>query len=580
MTITMALSLVLPFTASAEVDETLGSLTIMKYEMPTDSGKVPMADFDGGGHNQTTPTIEDEDKGNYIPEDATPVEGVEYTIKRVESFDGKNWEEITGETEIKGTTNSEGKIVFSDLPLGRYEVQETDAPDSVIMNTDKFHVDIPMTYNEGKDLAYDVTIYPKNETVMGDVQLSKKTEDGTTALGNVKFGLYEEDGTQVGEDLVTDTDGLISVEGLTVGKYYFQELETTGNHALNNTKINFEVKKTGDGREAVTEIVFEEVDRFTVKGEPEDYFGEIVATNHVVPEVEKDVEGKQEHNVDRTVAYDYNITLTAPKNITEYTALGFHDVLDDRLEYVADSWTVTGADADNITFTQDGQELKWDIKDLSALKDGQEIKVTFQAKIKADANLAEGEAGIPNQASISFDNGRGETLEKGEKPTDEVIVTPNDGGLGITKVDKDSEEVLAGAEFKLTHDKAGEEIVETEGTTILVNGEVYGGALENLTTGVDGKITITGLTPKTYYLHETKAPTFVNEDGETVSYRLLTKPFEVEVANSADNTELTVENAKSGFNLPATGGIGALVVVSIATGLVIKGRKKSEEDIA
>lgn len=569
MTITMALSLVLPFTASAEIShQDTGSLTIMKYERDPALG-IPVADFEGG--TQTTPTVDDD----FESDGQTPVEGVDYTIKRVESFDGKNWVEVTGETSIVKTTNAEGKIVFDNLPLGRYEVTETGAPDSVIMNTDTFHVDIPMTYNDGKDLAYDVTIYPKNETVMGDVRLSKKTEDGTTALGNVKFGLYEEDGTQVGEDLVTDTEGLILVEGLTVGKYYFQELETTGNHALNNTKINFEVKKTGDGHEAFTEIVFETVDRFTIKGKTENYFGEVIATNHVVPEIEKDVEGKVSHKADREEEFNYNITIKTPKNITEYTKLGVFDILDERLTYTGD-WSVVGTEKNNIDFAQVGQKLTWSVKDLSALTDSEDIVITFSAKINADAELD----AIPNTASIDFNNGRGEFTEEGDEPTTpEVFVTPKDGGLGITKVDKADESTLGGAVFKLTTDKEGNDVVDATGTTIKVNGTLHEGLLEDLVTGEDGTITITGMTPKTYYLHETKAPTYV-VDGETVSYRLLTKPFEVVVEDSVENTELTVENAKSGFNLPATGGIGALVVVSIATGLVIKGRKKSEEDIA
>ena len=107
MTITMALSLVLPFTAFAEAgtDTNLGSLTIMKYERDPALG-IPMADFEGG--TQTTPTVDDD----FESHGQTPVEGVEYTIERVESFDGKNWVEVTGETPIAKTTNAEGKIVF------------------------------------------------------------------------------------------------------------------------------------------------------------------------------------------------------------------------------------------------------------------------------------------------------------------------------------------------------------------------------------------------------------------------------------------------------------------------------------
>src|SRR5699024_478896 len=106
------------------------------------------------------------------------------------------------------------------------------------------------------------------------------------------------------------------------------------------------------------------------------------------------------------------------------------------------------------------------------------------------------------------------------------------------------------------------------GTVITVGGEVHDGLLENLVTNADGEILIEGLTPGTYYLHETKAPTYTDEEGNEQSYRLLTKPIEIEVVNSSENKEVTVENSKSGWELPTTGGIGTILFTVIGLALM------------
>lgn len=566
MVLAMFLSILAPsFTVLGEsaggvTHKDTGSLTIHKYEREPGAEK---------GQTQTGPDAA-------VPEDAVPLAGVEYTVTQTHSFDGQNWTEVSGDAKTYvETTNSDGIVEISNMPVGRYTVQETDGPADVILNTNEFSVDIPMTYNDGKDLAYDVKIYPKNETVRGDAELIKKGENGDLLEG-VQFGLFTKDGQAVqenGEDVVltTNSEGKIGFEDLAAGEYYFQELETIPGYALNNTKIEFTVKKDADGENGKTVVEWTTVDGFVVTDEE----GNVLVTNYDRPKVEKDAEGEQELGIDRDEEYKYNITLTAPGDIEEYKSLAVTDTLDDRLEFITDGsitggWEVTGTAQDNIEFTQDGQTLKWSVKDLSALEANSEIKITFTAKIKADAELEGEETGIPNKVEINFDNDRGQENDpKEDNPDEPVVVTPKEGGLQIIKVDKSDNTIkLEGAEFKLTTDEAGNDIVDATETTIKVNGEAHTGLLENLTTNDQGEIIVTGLKTGTYYLHETKAPTY-EDDGVEKSYRLLTKPFEVVVEDNEANEEVTVENSKSGWDLPVTGGIGT--VLFTATGLALMG---------
>ncbi|OFO18044.1 fimbrial protein [Corynebacterium sp. HMSC056F09] len=66
----------------------------------------------------------------------------------------------TAETK-KETTGIDGKAAFTDLPLGIYLVEETNAPDGIVAGA-PFIVSVPMV-NEASDAwNYDVIAYPKN----------------------------------------------------------------------------------------------------------------------------------------------------------------------------------------------------------------------------------------------------------------------------------------------------------------------------------------------------------------------------------------------------------------------------------
>ena len=70
-----------------------------------------------------------------------------------------------------------------------------------------------------------------------------------------------------------------------------------------------------------------------------------------------------------------------------------------------------------------------------------------------------------------------------------------------------------------------------------------------------------------YQIVETKAPTYEKEDGTTGSYQLLREPIYITIDANHKAITLTVENNKSGWILPATGGIGTMIFTVI--GLVL-----------
>ncbi|WP_052455710.1 SpaA isopeptide-forming pilin-related protein [Bhargavaea cecembensis] len=546
------------FAEEAEEAETAGfgpvySLTIQKHEVePGESG----GEEGTGGPGQNAP--------------GKPVAGVKYTLKQTHSYNPADdkWEELKRPVkDLTAVTGKDGKVTLTSwngLKLGRYEVTETDGPNHILLNPEPFYVDIPMTNKEGTALNYKVHVYPKNETIRGSAELLKVGEDGQPLAG-VTFSLFKSDGTELQTGLVTGTEGKVSLTGLNAGKYYFKETAVPAGIALNETKIEFEVKRSGTGKTVAVD--WTPVDGFVSDG---------TVTNYNSPEITKDVEGESNLIIDRDKLFNYNLTIKAPKDLDKYASISVTDELDGRLEY-GGTWDAQGTGKSNIEFSKTGQELKWTVKDPSKLTPGQNIKITFSAKIKPDAVLIGEETGIPNTADLTFDNKRG---WKGTvKPADPPTVTPADGGLQVIKVDAADQKRLAGAVFKLTDTKGKVINSAAMGGGVKVNDQPFTGPLENLTTNEDGEIIITGLKPGEYRLHETKAPTYTDQDGNLKPYRLLTKPEKV-IIKHGETAEITVENSKSGWLLPTTGGIGTILFTSgglalmgLATGMYVRRRK-------
>ena len=161
-----------------------GSLKIYDYQIPENTNLT----IQGTG--------EETDYSTYFSQmGATPLPGVTFTIKRVvdDSFLNENNDSfyspagisLPDVSEVKNSlnnndgvykvyntytlspTNSDGMTTRSNLPLGIYLVQETDAPKSVVTHIADYLVSIPTTTSNGTEWNYNVTTYPK--TVNGVV---------------------------------------------------------------------------------------------------------------------------------------------------------------------------------------------------------------------------------------------------------------------------------------------------------------------------------------------------------------------------------------------------------------------------
>ncbi|MBE5107536.1 SpaH/EbpB family LPXTG-anchored major pilin [Bacillus thuringiensis] len=509
-----------------------GSLTIHKYEQE----KAPEISFN-------SKSSADQE----VPKDAKPLPGVTFEIKQIASFekitnDGKvvkeNIKPVTDAKPIQLTTNENGEAVFKDLPLGRYEVKEIAGPPHVNLNSNTYTVDIPMTNENGDVLNYDVHIYPKNETKRGAVELTKTGAKDKKLVG-AEFSLFKEDGTEVQKGLVTDANGKIRVQGLEYGKFYFQETKAPAGYVLDPTKYEFFIEQSGTINEDGT-ITSGVVVKVAVK-------------NFEEPTIDKKINGDLEAlPINPQTDYNYDIKTLIPEDIKEYKHYVVTDNLDNRLMIQGKPIVkINGVEVDSsvVEVAIDGQKVTATVKDFSKLDGKKEFHLQIKAQIKEGVPTG---TEIPNTAKIEFTNKHDVTKEKETKP---VIVIPTTGGITLTKVDGENNQKLKGAEFEL-RDKKGN-VVVVEGK------EVKGVSDEN------GVIHWNNIPYGEYQVVETKAPTYEKEDGTTGSYQLLKDPIDVKIDADHKTIKLTVENNKSGWHLPSTGGVGTILFTVVGLALMI-----------
>ncbi len=179
------------------------------------------------------------------------------------------------------------------------------------------------------------------------------------------------------------------------------------------------------------------------------------------------------------------------------------------------------------------------VKDFVKLHKKKEFHLQIKSQIKEGVKAG---TEILNKATIGFTNKNDVTGDKESKP---VIVVPTTGTIELTKIDGANSKKLQGAEFELR---------DNDGKVVIVEGREVKGVSDK-----NGIIIWSNLPYGDYQIVETKAPTYTKEDGTTGSYQLLKEPIDVTVNENKQSIKLTVENNKSGWILPATGGMGTAI---------------------
>ena len=607
---------------------------------PTKKGSITIHKYteDGGKGAPAT----GKENASQVPTGAVAIKDVGFTIYKVADVndltnyyntnptslpDVKNYYTGTGKdlqvntnviTEKVGNevkTDANGVAAFTGLDLGIYLVVETTSPAIVTGPCDPFLISIPMT-TDGDDWLYDVHVYPKNSTAVGGVSLVKTGKDGAKLKG-VTFVLQKKDGdkwtditkksTAAGDNtgdaltLVTNTEGKISVDGLSSGTYRFIETAV----GTDNPGYIMDGAATYE---------------FDVDGTKVTYAGN-TGTNIIIPvtndkpdmtkQVKNGNDWKQDADYSVGDKVPYRVTVSVPANIAKLKKFTLTDT-PTNLKDDANSVKVTdktGSTTIPATATEDGNGFTIDFTpaNLDSYA-GQDIIVTYNAELLSTADTTK--TGNPNTATLEYSNKILPATDDGSNPnkpnenpsTDKIQDTATVYSFTIQVLKKADK--ADGAALKDVTFEVYKEVVK--GTSNAITGDAakkkglasgsYWLKIGDLTTDDNGMAEQKGLSNGIYYLVETKtkkdynllkAPvkvelnitytTTTKTDYKTINgvktlvkHEVTSQEFKNGENTFTGTLTQTVIN-KKGFELPLTGGMGTVLFSVIGLALVLAG---------
>lgn len=461
-----------------------------------------------------------------------------------------------------------------------------------------------------RDASKPIHLYPKNQIEELNLEFFKYAQDNKEnkekPLNGAKFKLYygkADDITNAkaikdgDKDLILEVkDGKINLNNLIKGDYFLVELGVkdlvddmlkdegyekylvSGNAQYDkNNKLSFSVDDSGNINASKDFMHF-------VNYERPHSDKKIVNENK-----DKDLSKVKKNNYEIFEDIEFNVDIEIPKNVQDYSKLGFKDklMLEDKttndLEYLENSFVVKCGDVTlekdkdyTIKFNEAKNEFDFSLINNGKVSDKLKDKVTvsYKAQFKNVTTIV-ANGNYKNHVDFVFNNSKFNNNKDRYEKKETKFTTY---GFKVKKVNDTIFEMnakgLKGAEFIL-QDESGDYFEgfkdgENGKTATFTKDEAKA---HKFVTGEDGTFTVIGLKSGNYELKEIKAP-----EG----YRLPTNPstsIQIKDDSHLDGTLENIVNTKD--NLVVTGKEDLMQTVAIAGGslaLIAVIYKKSKEN--
>lgn len=520
--------------------------------------------------------------------------------------------------EVKVDENGIGNISaemsrFTQYGTDTFVLVETTSSKFVKTKAKPILFQLPFMENGvARDVTKPIHLYPKNQIEELNLDFFKYAQDNKETkekpLNGAKFKLYYgkvddiakakvvKDGD---EDLILEVkDGKISLNNLIKGDYFLVELGVkdlvddmlkdegyekylvSGNAQLDkHNKLSFSVDEAGNINASKDFMHFVNYER------PH-------SDKKIVNETkDKDLSKVKKNNYEIFEDIEFNVDVEIPKNIKDYSKLGFKDklMLEDKvtndLEYLENSFVVKSGDTvlekDKdyiIKFNETKNEFDFSLinngKASDKLKD--KVTVSYKAQFKNVTTIV-ANGNYKNHVDFVFNNSKFNNNKDRYEKKETKFTTY---GFKVKKVNDTIFEMnakgLKGAEFVLMNENRqyfeGFKDGENGKTATFTDDEAKA---HKFVTGEDGTFTVVGLKSGNYELKEIKAP-----EG----YRLPTNPstsIQIKDDSHLDGTLENIVNTKD--NLVVTGKEDLMQTVAIAGGslaliaVIYKKTRKDEE---
>lgn len=500
-----------------------------------------------------------------------PLKGVEFTIYEIPSNSGvenvtQGLDYIRQHSVISfaKTTPDSGKITFPNLNLGRYLVVETKAPKNVSTKIESFLIDLPRTSDDGKSWNYDVTVYPKNVTIYGNVTLTHKNQQNEPLAGTTwKLEKKDSNGNWVqyeGLDiLTTNANGQITIENLEKGDYRLVQNSVIDGYIMDKTGTkNFTINLENTNKNLTAKSEKLEIEKYVKNGQGE-------FTNTLGAFVTDTLTWKTKADVAEIISKMEKYTIT--------------EKIPEELVLKQDSIKVYGIDGSgkeillqdncyskNIT----NKQLKIDFN-TENLENYKNVIITYDTDFNPEM-IDSGEFEI--SASLEYtDNINSNGTSAGTYKTSEVKAKTHTGMVKIFKTDTNGV-ALEGAQFKIATSEENAKndvfVKDKENQDIIAESNNEGLAqFKGLKYGEDGQNANDAQSE--YWIVEVKAP--------SDKYSLLGKVKKVVVNSNGSENLINIIN-KEKFVLPLTGGklnvLFFVLGVAFVVLAIIKFKKKED----
>lgn len=239
-------------------------------------------------------TVALDDKADLSLVDTSDLSGIEFTLTAKEDvIDMADGSIIYKKGAVVGkyNLNKDGTLKVENLPIGKYELQETKTLDNLVLN-DKVY-DVTFTQKDTKTKVYTETKAIENQPTK--TKISKQTITGEKELEGATLQIVDKDNKVVAEWV--STDKTYYIEGLAKGDYTLVETLAPSEYVI-SSNVNFSVDDSGKVHQV--KMVDKQV-KFTktdVTGEKEVEGAEITVTDKETNQVvDKWTSGKDKHYI-------------------------------------------------------------------------------------------------------------------------------------------------------------------------------------------------------------------------------------------------------------------------------------------